>query len=902
MTWIGAFFMLSIHISSNPNQIKNCDWRNDMFREETSQSKKTLRLNKRITRLKALALKYKRAEITQNALLEISNLASSVTTPKEFYSSLHRSINRLLPADNFFIATLNADTGRIEVPFFQDEKDAHPQEFYPDEDLSDTLYSGLTGYVLKTEQTLICDDQTYDQLVKSNAITQRGSHCHQWVGTPIKSVDSTIGVLVFQSYNSDTVYDEIEIELMNFISHHISGVIQRLQNQEQLEQAINTRTKELSIAYNKLKQEVYERRRAERLQKSLFEIADLANSNIDSQKFYSEIHRVISHLLPVNNCFISLLNEKRNALTFPYFVSQYEFPSPKPRSLSDGLTEYILLNNRPKLLNRNDINRLIESGELYCEAPELNDTQEINQWIGVPLFIHGQICGALIIYSYSHIQNYQEKDLELLTFVSQHIATAIEKKQSEESLKLSYELLEEKVNERTQALENVNQDLEKEINQRKRIERQLVHDAKHDNLTGLPNRSMFMERLTQAIKHVRRHSLERFAVLFIDMDRFKLLNDTLGHLEGDRFLIETAKRLKQCIRNNDMLARLGGDEFVILLDSISGQRDAEDIAERVLAELSKPYQLANQQFKSSASIGLAMSGQSRSDTSESILRDADTAMYQAKSQGKGCYTIFNHGVNQQQVKDLKLESELKNALLNNDLQLSYLPIMALDSEQIIAFEPRLFWHHPSLGKLKQAQLNNIAEHCHMLIELDNYLLEQVNQSFHSMQQQYGNQFQLQIPISSQHLNHKHALRALKNRIKQCRFNISKLTLFFNEKEFVQNTDNHISAFDSLNKLDAKLGIEAYGSAHSAISSLIFLPIQALKLDPSYVDHLESKQHVKLVKAYFSAAQALGFDVFAAGISNNQQCETLQKIGFTNGQGSALGNVIELEREKNRVCA
>ncbi|MGS0683177.1 diguanylate cyclase domain-containing protein [Shewanella sp. 125m-7] len=875
-----------------------------MFREQTSQSKTTLRLHKRITRLKALALKYKRAEITQNALLDISNFAASVTTPAEFYSSLHQSINKLIPADNFFIATLNSTTGRIEVPFFLDEKDLNPNDCYPEEDLSDTLYSGLTGYVLKTQQPLICNDETFQLLIKSKQITARGSDCHQWIGTPIKSADSTIGVLVVQSYSPNIIYSEMEIELMNFISHHISGVIQRLENQEQLERAIEARTKELSIAYNKLKQEVYERRRAERLQKSLFEIADLANANIDNQEFYGEIHRVISHLLPVNNCFISLLNEQRNALSFPYFVSQLDLPAPKSRILSDGLTEYILLNHKPRLLDSNDINALIQSGELYSEAPELNDTHEINQWIGVPLVIQGEVRGALTIYSYSYNQHYQEKDLDLLTFVSQHISTAIEKKLSAESLKLSYEQLEDKVNQRTQALASVNNDLEKEIGQRKRIEHQLVHDAKHDNLTGLPNRSMFMDRLTQAIKHVRRHSLEKFAVLFIDMDRFKLLNDTLGHLEGDRFLIETAKRLNLCIRSNDMLARLGGDEFVIFLDSINDQQDAKDVAERVLAELSRPYQLVNQHFNSSASIGLAMSGQNRSDTSESILRDADTAMYQAKSQGKGCYVIFNHGVNQQQIKDIRLENELKSAMNNGELQLSYLPIMALETKQNIAFEPRLFWHHPSLGKVKQAQLNNIAEHCNMVIELDNYLLQQVNKSAAHMRQKHGESLQLQLSISSQHLNHKHALRALKNKLKQCSFDTNKLTLFFNEKSFVQNTNNHISAFESLATLDINLGIEAYGSAHSAVSSLTFLPIQALKLDSSYADHLDSTQHVKLVKAYFSAAQALELDVFAVGVSSLQDCQILQDIGFSKGQGVALGQVIELElnQKATKVCA
>ncbi|WOT04887.1 sensor domain-containing phosphodiesterase [Shewanella youngdeokensis] len=873
-----------------------------MFREETLRSTETVKLHKRITRLKKLAQKYKRAEIAQTALLDISNFAASVATPEEFYSSLHQSLKKLIPADNFFIATLDPTTEHIAVPFFADEKDLHPEDIYPDEDLSDILRSGLTGYVLQTEQALLCNNDTFDKLVKSNAIKPRGSDCHQWVGVPIKSADRTSGVLVVQSYDPNIEYGEIEIELMNFISHHISAVIERLQYQEQLELAIETRTKELSVAYNKLKLEVYERRRAERLQKTLFEIADLATSNIDNLEFYEKLHRVISHLIPINNCFISMMNEERDLLTFPYFVSQHNLDPRQPRAVSDGLTEYIIFNGKPRLLNRSDIDALVKAGQIYCKAPELNNTKNIHQWIGLPLFIHGKVSGSLTIYSYSYSQNYQEKDLELLTFVSQHISTAIEKKLSAESLQISYEQLEKKVQERTQALASVNESLENEINQRKRIERQLVHDAQHDNLTGLPNRAMLMERLSQSIKHVRRHTNEKFAVLFIDMDRFKLLNDTLGHLEGDRFLIEISKRLKFCIRGNDMLARLGGDEFVILLDSVASQADAEDVVERVLIELSHPFTLANQLINSSASIGLAMSGMSNADTSESMLRNADNAMYQAKSKGKGCYAIYSQADNTKQMQDLELENELKQALAKGELQLSYLPIMELDTERVIAFEPRLFWHHPALGKVKQLQLNNIADHCNMLIELDTYMLTKIDDGFHSLQQHFGVDFHLHVAISSQHLSHKHALRALKNKIKQCSFNPSKLTLFFNEKAFVQNTNNHINAFEVLSSLNVQLGIEGYGSAHSAISSLTFLPIKALKLDSSYTTHLGSEQHLKLIKAYYSATKALEIELFAVGVSTKEACQILSDIGFTKGQGVALGEVLVLKPASNKIYA
>ncbi len=875
-----------------------------MFREESTlySQYEVGRMQKRIARLKTLALKYKRAEVTQNMLLEISNLAAQVNSPEEFYSEIHRSLNLLLHADNFFVALLNTDTNILEIPFFLDEKDTHPYESYPKEELSETLVSGITGYVLRTGEYLLCDESKFNELIESKQIVSRGAPSHHWLGVPIKVNNSVAGVLVVQSYSSNINFTEMDIELMNFVSHQISGVMERLQHQEQLEQAIVQRTKELSVAYEKLKLEVFERRRAERLQNSLFEIADLATSNIDSEVFYSELHRVISHLIPANNCYIALLDKQLSHIHFPFYVSQASSCVPDSRKVCDGLTEYVIKTRKPILLHNSELEALIDSGKIYSKTPELNCTKDIYQWIGIPLFIHGQVRGALTIYSISMSQSYQEKDLELLTFVSQHIATAIEQKLSAETLKNSYEQLEEKVVERTQALAILNQDLENEIAQRRKIELQLVHDANHDTLTGLPNRAMFMERLSQAVKHIRRHGLDRFALLFIDLDRFKLINDTLGHLEGDRFLMETSSRLKLCIRDNDTLGRIGGDEFVILLDSINGTDDAEEVAERVLTELSRPYKLANQHFISGASIGIAFSHNHKSDTSESLLRDADAAMYQAKTNGKGCYVIYDDKSHKLLNQDVKLELELQNALSNHELLLSYLPIQNLRAQTTVALEPRLYWNHPRLGKIKQAHLNNIAEHCGLTTELDIYLLQRLNSDYSALQKHSLSLLPLHINISGKHLKHKHAVRQLKNALKQSSFKAEQLWLFFDEQGFILDTDNHINAFEILTSLNVNLGLMAYGSAHSALSSLTFLPLQGLKLDPSYANQLESKQHIKLLKAHFLTAQALELTVFVDGIGTTQQSETLQEIGFTLGQGQALGEVLRLTTISDLDCA
>ncbi|MBW3532563.1 diguanylate cyclase [Shewanella sp. NKUCC06_TVS] len=877
-----------------------------MFKDEdeTGQPRvsETERLRKKIIRLKQLAHKYKHAEIIQNALLEISNIATHASSLEEFYVGVHRHLKQLIPADNFFISTLDTHTGELAIPFFADEKDAHPAELYPEQSLSTLLQQGLTGYVLRTGKALLCNNDTVNELIAAREIVNLGSPCHLWLGVPIKQDDIVTGVLVVQTYDTNISYGEIELELMTFICHHIAGVMERLKHQEQLEQAIQQRTKELSQAYDKLKLEVYERRRAERLQKSLFEIAELASSSADNPDFYAQLHNVIRHLIPANNCYIALLDDTETHLTFPFYVSQLANKHPGTRPLQDGLTEYVLKHKRPLLLDQSSINALIASGELYSQAPALNHTQTMHQWIGIPLFIHDQVRGALTIYSFSMTQNYQVKDLELLTFVSQHIGSAIEKKLSAESLQRSYEELEEKVIDRTKALAELNKSLEKEIQQRRSMEAKLVHDAKHDALTGLPNRAMFMERLSQAIKHVRRHSLEQFALLFIDLDRFKQINDTMGHLEGDKFLIETASRLKSCIRDNDTLARLGGDEFVILLDSINNINDAKDISERVIQKISQPYRLGTMEFSSGASIGITISGKHRIDTSESMLRNADTAMYQAKANGKGCYVIFDDNAQHQAMQDVELETEFRHALHHAEIQLSYLPVVNFKTGQVHALESRLFWQHPQRGLLQQEQLSTLAEQSHLTVELDKYTISIIDSSYPQLLKQHDESVELHVMLSSQHLKHKHVLRSLKNTLKQTQLNLSHLWLFFNEKALVQETENHINGFELLQKLGVKLGISQYGSGYSALNSLLFLPIKGLKLDANLTKQIQGEQQLKLMSAYQKTASTLELQTFVDGIDNPEQKRIFSELGYQLGQGAALADTFTLCETQSQSCA
>ncbi|MGL4220078.1 MAG: putative bifunctional diguanylate cyclase/phosphodiesterase, partial [Shewanella sp.] len=440
-----------------------------------------------------------------------------------------------------------------------------------------------------------------------------------------------------------------------------------------------------------------------------------------------------------------------------------------------------------------------------------------------------------------------------------------------------------------------------EIRQRRNMEAKLVHDAKHDALTGLPNRAMFMERLNHAIKHVRRHSLEQFALLFIDLDRFKLINDTMGHLEGDRFLIETATRLRSCIRSNDTLARLGGDEFVILLDTINDMNDARDVAERVIRKISQSYHFGTIEFHSGASIGITISG-NKSDTSESMLRNADTAMYQAKANGKGCYVIFDDSASQQKMQDIAFENDFRQALQADELQLNFLPIVDLQTRQTRSLECQLSWEHPQWGSIPQEVLSKLAEQANLQVELDKYAIRLLDKCYHQLLISHGDNLDLHLMLSSQHLKHKHILRGLKTTLKQTQLPLSQLWLFFNEKALVQETENHISGFELLNKLGVNLGISHYGSGHSPLNSLLFLPLKGLKLDANITKQLQDEQHIKLMSAYQKAASTLELQTFVDGLQSPEQINIFHALGYRFGQGCALASPFALVETQQLVCA
>lgn len=584
------------------------------------------RLSHQINRLKAYISQLKRAYSMQKGLLQLSELASQVDDLKQFYPALHKYVKETFQAENFYVVLQNHLSLELETVYFSDQQDS--QELPKVKGLE----SGLTGYVFRSGETLYCDLERFQALVDAGSILVLGTPSQLYIGVPLKSDGRTIGVMAIQFYNKEFSITPQQVDLFEQIGLHLMTAIERVSRREGLEREVTLRT-------HQLRQEVQHRKHAEKLQESFYKISELSNSTLDMKAFYTQLHQIISELMYAENCYIALIDDW-DYLTFPFYVDKKQ-PVSKDRQLSKGLTEYVISSKSPQLIDTDRANELVSRGEISRRA---NDSEPATCWLGAPLLDEEEVIGVLTVQAYDDEHTYFQSDLQLLTFVSHHIASAISRKKAANALKLSHAQLELKVAERTADLQKANASLKTEIEQRKQVEEKLYYQANHDLLTDLPNRAMFRAKLEHCLQHQSRHSQHKYALLFIDLDNFKSINDKFGHQVGDEFLVEASKRIVGCVRENDIVARFGGDEFVILLDALVSVDLIEEIAKRILMKMSEPFALNDQQVSSGASIGIRDFSRANLEVDE-LLKQADDAMYRAKQTGRGRF-VFSSELSQ----------------------------------------------------------------------------------------------------------------------------------------------------------------------------------------------------------------------------------------------------------------
>ncbi|HAI71182.1 MAG TPA: bifunctional diguanylate cyclase/phosphodiesterase, partial [Alteromonas australica] len=673
-------------------------------------------LRELIPQLQQLTDKYKRAERVQKALFDISELASSVSHLNRLYSAIHEIIADFMNADNFFVAFYEQDNNLIDFAYFVDEFDEQTVRQLPAEDMMD----GMTGFILRTGQHLFYKREEEERLAKEHGIKLVGSQPFELLGVPLKRGSQVIGAMVVQTYDEGIHYSQEDLEVLLFVSQHIVTTVDRVKNRELTERTIRDRTRQLRKINDDLQEEILERQKVEALQQALFEISELAaNLDGDMSVFYTSLHDILARLISAPNCYISTLSEDKQHLEFPYF-SDKENESIESRPIGLGLTEFVLRTGQAELINPPRVLELAEAGEIDVSVAQtmLNSA---NSWLGSPLIVDGEISGIIAVQTYGKHAKYTARDLELLRFVSHHIAVTMERKRSTEAIQRYNSELEARVKERTAELDQANTFLKQQIEERKEIELKLIHDAHHDSLTDLPNRAMFTSRLELAIASKQRYSDNLFAVLFIDLDRFKVINDTLGHHAGDEFLIEVARRIALCIRGHDLLARLGGDEFVVLLDNFDEVSDVEEVASRIINSISEPFLLEGKEMYSGASIGIAhLEPYYRS--ADEVLRDADAAMYQAKTLGRGRFVMFDKSMRDRLIEELELENEFRRALREEEFDYFLQPVIDLRDDSALYHELYVRWSHPAYGKIAREQFRQVAEQSGLTLDLDLFQL------------------------------------------------------------------------------------------------------------------------------------------------------------------------------------
>ncbi len=457
----------------------------------------------------------------------------------------------------------------------------------------------------------------------------------------------------------------------------------------------------------------------------------------------------------------------------------------------------------------------------------------------------------------------------------------------------------------SEALEKANRELQEEIRVRTHIEQQLTYEAQHDALTGLPNRTSFMERLDQAIENSRKMPDKVYSVLFMDVDQFKVINDSLGHHQGDELLKVLADRLRNCLRDTDMVARLGGDEFVFLLENVSSEDAIDFIVNRVQASLKNVILLQKHPIYVTTSIGVVWNLRGY-ETPGNVLRDADLAMYHAKHLGKDRYEVFHEGLRLQAISRMEIEEHLRDAIKKHELELYYQPIQNISSEQIVGFEALIRWNHPTYGMLYPAEFLAVAEETGLSLPIGLWSLVEACKQVKKWQKESDtlDDFYISINVSARQFAHPDLIKEMRKVLHQTDVDPRNIRLEITETTLIEYTAAVEQKFKQLRELGVDLAIDDFGTGYSSLSYLKNIPAQCLKIDQSFIRELgQHKRASDLVKAMIELAADLNLEVVAEGIESPDQLETLKRLSCTYGQGFLLSlplrtdSVEELLRER-----
>ncbi len=439
-----------------------------------------------------------------------------------------------------------------------------------------------------------------------------------------------------------------------------------------------------------------------------------------------------------------------------------------------------------------------------------------------------------------------------------------------------------------------------DIDSQKQTEEKLNFYARHDTLTSLPNRAEFMKHLRAAIDRGKANEFARFAVLFLDLDRFKLINDSLGHLVGDKLLKAIAERLFAQVRPGDVVARLGGDEFTILLNRTGEQHDVINVAERVQRELAKPFQIDGYEVFTSASIGIIVSDDIVREP-EDFLRDADSAMYRAKEAGKARYEVFDREMHVRNINQLRIETDLRHAVERREFEVLYQPIVDLFDGTICEFEALIRWRHPEHGLILPDEFVSAAEETGLIVPIGTWILGEACRQVAKWQDQSIRPLSVSVNLSAKQLMHPSLMEHIRQLLDETGLEPGQLKLEVTEGTVMEHSERSLKVLEELSSLGISMSTDDFGTGYSSLSYLQRFPFDRLKIDRSFIDKMnKDEKSAAIVKTILMLGENLSIDVVAEGIETEEQLERLRMLGCRLGQGYLFARPVEAAEARKLI--
>jgi diguanylate cyclase (GGDEF)-like protein len=466
--------------------------------------------------------------------------------------------------------------------------------------------------------------------------------------------------------------------------------------------------------------------------------------------------------------------------------------------------------------------------------------------------------------------------------------------------------LELRVKERTSQLQESNRKLRQEVLERQHAQQKLLFMAWHDHLTGLANRALFMTQLKRSIARVKEGESYQFAMLFLDFNRFRVINNSLGHLMGDELLVAIAKRLEPCVPPPHLLARLGGDEFTILLEDIDGLDGAIALAERIQNQLDISFKIAGQyEVFINASIGIVL-GNDTYEKPEQILRDADTAMYWAKGSDRTCYQVFDQTMHAQALSRLQLETDLRLAIENQALTLYYQPIVCLQTGTLAGFEALVRWRHPTRGLIAPGHFIPVAEETGLIVPIGFWVLQEACRQLRDWQVEPAWRdagLTLSVNLSAKQFSQPQLVETIDRILEETKLDGGHLKLEITESAIVDNAEMAVAILQQLKARRVQLSIDDFGTGYSSLSYLQQFPVDTLKIDRAFVSRIgRTDEDLKILRAIVALAHSLGMRAIAEGIETPRQLAYLKELGCEFGQGYFFARPLDIESAKELIAA